>query len=109
MEWFMMGSHNLSKAAWGDVVDSKVHGGKRFFIRHWELGVFLSPEQLYAKQLIAWSPSQDEASNQKPEDVTIPLPYRAKPLPYKESDKPWAVDQRYVRLDIFGRRSASDA
>jgi tyrosyl-DNA phosphodiesterase-1 len=106
MEWFVLTSHNLSKAAWGDVQNSTKHNEKRLFIRHWELGVFFSPRQLHAKRLIPWSPDKE---TKKPGDVTIPLPYRHKPLAYTESDKPWAVDQRYTRLDIFGRRSASDS
>ena len=107
MEWFMIGSHNLSKAAWGDVQDSKTFGEKRFFIRHWELGVFLSAKHLHAKRLVPWTPERTDALSQG--DATIPLPYRVKPMPYSESDQPWAVDERYVRLDIFGRRCASDA
>ena len=104
-----MGSQNLSMAAWGDTQDSKTQGGKRFFIRHWELGVFVTAEKLHAQRLVAWSPTKEEASNDDPQDATIPLPFRVRPLPYKESEKPWAVDQVYVRLDIFGRRGASDA
>ncbi|CAB9527498.1 Tyrosyl-DNA phosphodiesterase 1 [Seminavis robusta] len=105
MEWFVLTSHNLSKAAWGDVQNSTKHKEKRLFIRHWELGVLLSPDQLGAQRLVPWSP----AAEKQKDVVTVPLPYRHKPLPYADADKPWAVDQRYVRLDIFGRRAASDA
>jgi tyrosyl-DNA phosphodiesterase-1 len=106
MLWFCLGSHNLSKAAFGDDVQSKVYGGTRFFVRHWELGVFLAPSMLNAQRLVPCSPGGP--TNPGPEDVTIPLPYRPRPIPYVASDKPWAVDQRYVRLDIFGRRGATD-
>lgn len=105
MEWFVLTSHNLSKAAWGDVQHSTRHKEKRLFVRHWELGVFFSPHQLQAKRIVPWSPGEE---TRKAGDVTVPLPYRLKPIPYGDSDKPWAVDQRYVRLDIFGRRCAFD-
>jgi tyrosyl-DNA phosphodiesterase 1 len=105
MEWFVLTSHNLSKAAWGDVQNSTKHNEKRLFCRHWELGVFFSPGQLHARRIVPWSPGKETL---KAGDVTVPLPYRHKPVPYGESDKPWAIDQRYVRLDIFGRRCVSD-
>ena len=110
MLWFCVGSHNLSKAALGDDIQSKIHGGPRFFVRHWELSVFVAPSMLNARRLVPFEPDRKmPCSSSSEEDVTIPLPYRPWPLPYSASDKPWAVDQRYVRLDIFGRRSASDA
>ena len=115
MEWIVLSSHNLSKAAWGDVQNSTAYGEKRLFVRHWELGVLIAPSMLGATRLVPWhkkhGSKKDKKSNAMPAvgDVTVPLPYRHKPLPYSEKDKPWSVDQRYVRLDIFGRRSASDA
>jgi tyrosyl-DNA phosphodiesterase-1 len=36
MDWFVVTSHNMSKAAWGEVQNSR-HGSRRLFIRHWEL------------------------------------------------------------------------
>jgi len=109
IEWFLLTSHNLSKAAWGDVQNSSQFGEKRLFIRHWELGVLITPSRLGAQRLVPWSKKRDTASKTITGDVTIPLPYRHKPLAYTKKDKAWAVDQRYVRLDVFGRRSAGDA
>lgn len=115
MEWIVLSSHNLSKAAWGDVQNSTAYGEKRLFVRHWELGVLIAPSMLGATRLVPWSKKHGSKKDKKNTtisaigDATVPLPYRHKPLPYTEKDKPWAVDQRYVRLDIFGRRSASDA
>ena len=110
LSWLVLASHNLSKAAWGDVQNSTAHGEKRLFIRHWELGVLVAPSMLGAKRLVPWTKATgDKKTATAIGDVTVPLPYRHKPLAYTDKDKPWAVDQRYVRLDIFGRRSASDA
>ena len=105
------------------MTNSTAHGEKRLFIRHWELGVLIAPSMLGATRLVPWSKKygsnkdskKGAAIQHKSEamptdgDVTVPLPYRHQPVPYTDRDKPWAVDQRYVRLDIFGRRSASDA
>jgi len=108
MAWFMLSSHNLSKAAWGDVQNSSVHGEKRLFVRSWELGVFISPQHLRANRLVPWTPEKNSTDRTHGKDATIPLPYHHRPHPYSESDKPWAVDSRHVRLDRFGRRSAAD-
>eukprot|EP00984_Skeletonema_dohrnii_P002483 scaffold862_cov76-Skeletonema_dohrnii-CCMP3373.AAC.1 len=46
IEWLLLSSHNLSKAAWGQVQNNKRTGGKDCFIAHWELGVMFSPATL---------------------------------------------------------------
>ncbi|KAL7494804.1 hypothetical protein ACHAWT_003432 [Skeletonema menzelii] len=46
IEWLLLSSHNLSKAAWGQVQNNKRSGGKDCFISHWELGVMFSPATL---------------------------------------------------------------
>jgi tyrosyl-DNA phosphodiesterase-1 len=98
MEWFVLSSHNLSKAAWGEVQTSARFAGRRLFVRHWELGVFLSPSLLSCGRLVPWT---NLASNE--EDITVPLPYPLSPRPYGREDQPWAVDKRYPEPDKFGR------
>ena len=94
MEWFVLSSHNISSAAWGQLQKN----GQQFFVRHWELGVFLSPHTLGCNRLV---PLLDAASD--PDDIAIPLPYKFKPDAYEASDEPWAWDKTYQRPDAFGR------
>lgn len=104
MSWLVLSSHNLSKAAWGDAINSK-WGGRRLFIRHWELGVFLSPKLIGADRLIPWSLS---ATAKKPGDASVPLPFYLHPESYQADDQPWAVDAVYSQADAFGRHSTHD-
>jgi tyrosyl-DNA phosphodiesterase-1 len=103
MDWFVVTSHNMSKAAWGEVQNSR-HGSRCLFIRHWELGVFLSPQTVYGNRLVPWS----LRGPFRPGDVTVPQPYSLYPRPYQASDRPWAADVRYNEPDNFGRYSVQD-
>jgi hypothetical protein len=71
MDWFVVTSHNMSKAAWGEVQNSSRHGSGDCS-RHWELGVFLPPQTLRAERLVplVWS-----EGHFRPGDVTVPQPY----------------------------------
>jgi tyrosyl-DNA phosphodiesterase-1 len=91
MEWFVLTSHNLSKAAWGEV--QMRSAGRRLFIRHWELGV--------------WLGSSDETKlapygTTIPQTRTVPLPYPVRPVRYRANDQPWAVDGVYDIPDALG-------
>lgn len=109
--WFVMTSHNLSKAAWGDVVNSVRHGGSRLFIRHWELGVFAAPSLLGVDYLVPWTPDQagryTESSASEEAVATIPVPFKVSPDAYEKTDIPWAVDLCYSRPDRYGRCSVT--
>jgi len=123
LDWFVLSSHNLSKAAWGEVQSVKKYGGeRRLFVRHWELGVFVSPRLLKAKRMVPWEPPSSSRSSSSPSDnnddddddddeeevvVTVPLPFKAHPDRYGAGDRPWAVDGRYWIPDRFGRLSVS--
>jgi tyrosyl-DNA phosphodiesterase-1 len=105
MAWFAVTSHNMSKAAWGEVQNSREGVGiRKLFVRHWELGVFLSPQTLRAERIVPWS----EQGPFLPGDVTVPQPYSLHPQPYEASDRPWAVDALYSEPDNFGRYSVQD-
>lgn len=99
LEYFVLGSQNLSMAAWGNVQNDSRSGGRRLFIRHWELGVFVSPQLLGCKRLLPWRPDSSH------DQGLIPLPFCHTPQPYAASDEPWAWDVRYDRPDSFGRYS----
>jgi tyrosyl-DNA phosphodiesterase-1 len=112
MEWFVMGSHNLSKAAWGEVINGKY--GKCLRVSSWELGVFMSP-QLTGGRLVPCGcgtsriASEHQDQGDAPRDMIIPLPYLKEPQQYNwtSGDIPWAVDESYIIPDKFGRLSAA--
>lgn len=131
MDWLVLTSHNLSKAAWGEVQNSNRYGGRRLFVRHWELGVMVSPCTLHVDRLVHWTtpttsttttkasssvqPSttsntnNDEDNNNNTTTATVPMPYKLYlPEPYQPSDEPWAVDVMYGQPDRYGRHSAND-
>lgn len=92
LHWFVLTSHNLSKAAWGEIQTSSRYGGRRLFVRHWELGVFLSPQLLGASELLPWSSSERKRYSTESKICTIPIPYDLYPKVYGQGDRPWAVD-----------------
>jgi tyrosyl-DNA phosphodiesterase 1 len=97
MQWFVLTSHNISSAAWGQLQKK----GQQFFIRHWELGVFLSPETLVTRRLLPLRLKDDSFSAN--DAVVVPLPYKFHPEPYQDSDRPWAWDKVFAKADHFGR------
>lgn len=96
MHWFVLSSHNLSKAAWGEIQNRRGFKGETtetLVVQHWELGVFVSPSTLGVDSMKAQTSGDDETSlvNCKNRAV-IPLPYKFKPDKYDISDHPWVVD-----------------
>jgi tyrosyl-DNA phosphodiesterase 1 len=112
MEYLVISSHNLSKAAWGEVQLSR--GIRKLFIRHWELGVFLSPIALKTDRLVVWDGVQKNSIGDSPCMVrnriaTVPMPFQVlHPDPYDHSDEPWAVDKHYREADRFCFNSIQD-
>lgn len=102
MNWFLLTSHNLSITAWGQEQTSKKYGSKSFFIQHWELGVFFSPQLLGAGPDCRFVP-YSSTNNASESSIPIPLPYAVNPDPYGKDDKPWAWDEQYEVPDRFGR------
>ncbi len=103
MEWFVLGSHNLSKAAWGEVINGKY--GKCLRVSSWELGVFVSP-QLTGGRLVPCENQRHTSQDSQSSDTLVPLPYSKEPERYHPTDEPWAVDKVYNRADKFGLFSA---
>lgn len=96
MQWFVLSSHNISSAAWGQLQKS----GSQFFVRHWELGVFLSPKTLGCKRLVPYTFAVSD--NPSPGEMTVPLPYKFHPDEYCDGDEPWAWDKSYTLCDSYG-------
>ncbi|GFH47147.1 hypothetical protein CTEN210_03622 [Chaetoceros tenuissimus] len=106
MEWFMLGSHNLSKAAWGERINN--HYGESLRINSWELSVFVAPSLLDGASLIPCNNKMGNNGDNIPMIHNIPLPYNIDPKRYGENDEPWAVDVQYQVEDNYGRVSARD-
>eukprot|EP00980_Cylindrotheca_fusiformis_P008440 scaffold1784_cov116-Cylindrotheca_fusiformis.AAC.20 len=90
--WFMLGSQNLSKPAWGEVINGRY--GECLRINSWELGVFLSPTTVGSKrqpvQLYPAGTTTKPAMVGNPGTIQmIPLPYNCNPEHYQEGDVPW--------------------
>jgi tyrosyl-DNA phosphodiesterase-1 len=106
IEWFVLSSHNLSKAAWGEVQNGKF--GKCLFMRHWELGVLFLPG-MFSKigpngkcNMKTFQPYSGHTIGKNA--IPLPLPYCLPPKPYRPKDVPWAVDKEYPAPDSFSRR-----
>ena len=101
IEWMLLGSHNLSIAALGQIQKrSKDSSEKILFVRHWELGVFIS-SATFGKD-VAIVPYRGGGKSYGPE-VQVPLPYDLNPTPYNNEDVTWAVDRTTFLPDRFGR------
>eukprot|EP00970_Alexandrium_tamarense_P015746 scaffold5469_cov175-Alexandrium_tamarense.AAC.7 len=119
IEWMVLTSHNLSKAAWGNIENRSVDDSKVLFIRHWELGVFISPATLAnskftggeARRIVPYigndignSPinlaDSDDGGDTESRDVVAPLPYDVmNPSIYHHQgeDMAWTVDGPWSR------------
>jgi len=98
MDWFVLSSHNLSKAAWGEIQNRRVPWGmgeteETLVVQHWELGVFVSPSTLGVDTM---GPLSSPLASRKDDDddrrTVIPLPYKIQPDKYNDSDRPWVVE-----------------
>lgn len=120
MRWFVLSSHNLSKAAWGEIQNRRdPRRGEGYTtevlaIQHWELGVFVSPSTLGVDVMgplykptyyvSSSNPSTHDGKRTYTSDgskkhqheqhsrAVIPLPYKLRPDKYQDSDQPWVVE-----------------
>ena len=90
MRWFIVSSHNLSKAAWGQIQDRAVEG-EVLVIQSWELGIFVSPSTLGVDVMRPLS-SVNPTDQENERNSTIPLPYKFRPDRYEPLDQPWVTD-----------------
>jgi len=98
MNWFVVTSHNLSKAAWGEVQNRREQG-LTLTIQHWELGVFISPSTLGCKTMgplvhstTGGGKPKGNNGTKKNRHALIPLPYKSSPEKYSPTDRAWVVD-----------------
>lgn len=122
LPWLCVGSHNLSRAAWGELQK----GGKQLAIRSYELGVVVFPSRLAALERDPQRPRghfwRRRAGGVEPGAVLVPVaagcttgatfevpvvcPTAVPPAgPHDPSDPPWAVDRGDLHrfgIDRFG-------
>jgi tyrosyl-DNA phosphodiesterase-1 len=124
IDWAMVTSANLSKQAWGDVVNKK----EEVWIQSWEAGVVVWPA-LYAQAqsveevamvpvfgkdmpgpevLTAYDDDSGETSAEerklvKPKTVVgFRMPYDLPLRPYTANERPWCATMQYVEPDRNG-------
>ncbi|KAI5953484.1 hypothetical protein KGF54_002856 [Candida jiufengensis] len=101
LKWCYMGSHNLSKQAWGSrkgnafVNDSP----NQYEVSSYELGVLVTPRENTLLKPVYLKDSNDE------EDTTyVRMPFALPPTKYSSNDLPWSVHVDYgEKKDINGR------
>ena len=125
VSWWYIGSHNLSKAAWGEVQK----GGKQFCVRSYELGVLFFPRRVASlerdmqKQGFFWKQGERDVgeavfisreasssalASMRVTAVPIAFPTAVPPADPPTSDDPiWSrdwPDEVYAGLDRFGTK-----
>ncbi|KAF2824272.1 phospholipase D/nuclease [Ophiobolus disseminans] len=112
IDWAMLTSANLSKQAWGDVVNKK----DEIWIQSWEAGVVVWPallaEEDAAKETIMVPVFGKDMPG--PEDVVgiegansktvvgFRMPYDLPLSPYASTDTPWCATMQYLEPDWKG-------
>ncbi|KAH7382590.1 tyrosyl-DNA phosphodiesterase-domain-containing protein [Phaeosphaeria sp. MPI-PUGE-AT-0046c] len=122
IDWAMVTSANLSKQAWGDVVNKK----DEIWIQSWEAGVVVWPAlfteggksegsvmvPVFGKDMpgrgdvCGGEESMDEEENGKGQAgktvVGFRMPYDLPLSPYAVEDRPWCATMQYAEPDRFG-------
>lgn len=119
IDWAMVTSANLSKQAWGDVVNKK----DEIWIQSWEAGVVVWPalfneaedtEQrimvpVFGKDMPGPENVPDDEKGGKEEGdrvgktvIGFRMPYDLPLSPYAAEDRPWCATMQYSEPDRFG-------
>ena len=116
MQWFCLSSHNLSKAAWGEIRQNS--RGQHLYVMHWELGVFVAPSMFQEEEsarpakLVPITTTSTSVGGEgstvaaaaSATKIGIPLPYPLIPTKYGPSEKPFSWEETYAGApDRFGR------
>lgn len=133
LAWLYVGSHNLSKAAWGALQ----HSGSQLTVKSFELGVLLLPSTeavyrtsrwrgfsctssqpwqpkpqqaavgagLLSVRFVQWQrgSSQEARASGADLEVPLPVPFALPPQPYKQGEGPWTLDVEWPGYDSLGR------
>ncbi|ODV78435.1 phospholipase D/nuclease [Suhomyces tanzawaensis NRRL Y-17324] len=98
IRWALMGSHNLSKQAWGINNGTNLSDPTRYTVSSYELGVLVFPRKDQVMKPVYATDSTDE-----PNVLPLRLPFRLPTEDYKDSDRPFSQWISYGELqDKFG-------
>lgn len=93
LDWFLLTSANLSKAAWGTLEKNS----SQLMIRSYELGVLFIPNCFEMSEFPILKPDGS------PSVGAFPVPFDLPPTPYASDDKPWMWDvPRMEKPDSHG-------
>jgi tyrosyl-DNA phosphodiesterase-1 len=95
LDWFVLTSANISKAAWGSLEKK----GCQLMIRSYELGVLILPSLLTDEEVTIVSQQFKSKGG-----IVVPLPYNLPLTPYAMQDTPWLCDVRHNKPDLFGEQ-----
>lgn len=108
LDWAILTSANLSKAAWGVLQK----GDSQFMIRSYELGVLFLPQSLRkttdnasnaSKLVVLGSKAAETSSGSQQRPFVLPLPYSFPLQTYDPKvDEPWVWDLAREYPDVFG-------
>jgi len=100
LSWVVLTSANLSKAAWGSLQKDN----EQLMIRHYEAGILFLPHLCSGEKEVLFEvgPGAQE-EDEKCITIRFPLPYTIPLQPYRDSDKPWIWDRKYIKPDVFGK------
>lgn len=118
IDWALLTSANLSKQAWGDVVNKK----QEIWIQSWETGVviwpalFAEPGQALQRLVMVPAFGSDtpdvsrlsegvvgQDNGQQATLVGFRMPYNVPLVPYAEGEKPWCAALAHDEPDRHGR------
>lgn len=99
IDWFLLTSANISKAAWG-CFEKKC---TQLMIRSYELGVLIFPETIGEYRLKLAAPGIQNKNIGESNFIPIPIAYDIPLRPYSDDDEPWTVNGEHKKPDSFGR------
>lgn len=98
LKWALVGSHNLSKQAWGSPVPKSTNPNK-YEISSFELGVVVFPKE--GEKLV---PAYGEDTVNDDKAIPLRMPFSLPPTKYTAQDEPWSEWVSYGELkDKFGQ------
>ncbi|KAJ3314939.1 tyrosyl-DNA phosphodiesterase 1 [Blyttiomyces sp. JEL0837] len=96
--WMYLGSHNLSKAAWGTLQIKNT----QLFIRSYELGVIVHPDLFKSLKFDDENSGNVKSSSNSKAVVVVRLPYDLELQKYEKDDEPWRWDVKFPGFDSHG-------
>jgi tyrosyl-DNA phosphodiesterase-1 len=88
LDWVLFTSHNMSKQAWGNPLNSRSEDFKTK-VDNYEAGILITKDHYPGKRLVPVEIG--ERYTLREDEVPIILPFRVPPPSYNVVDKPWCI------------------